>query len=61
VTQLRWEVEGKELEARQQLAAAVAERDDAKAKLEQQRDDSVQVRRAVLPAQIMMRCIEFFL
>jgi hypothetical protein len=43
VTKLRWEVEGRELEAHQQLAVAVAERDDLKSKLQQQQDDSVQV------------------
>jgi hypothetical protein len=45
VTRLRWESEGKELDANQQLALVVAERDALKAKLLQQQDDSVQVRR----------------
>lgn len=45
MTRLRWESEGKELDANQQLALVVAERDALKAKLQQQQDDSVQVRR----------------
>jgi hypothetical protein len=45
---LRWEVEGRELDAQQQLAAVTAERDDLKSKLLLQQEDSVQVVGALL-------------
>ena len=43
VTRLRWEVESRESDLKQQLAAVLAEGDDLKAKLQLQREDSVQV------------------
>ena len=43
VTQLRWEVEGRESDLKQQVAAVSAERDDLKTKLNVQQEDSVQV------------------
>ena len=43
VTRLRWEVEGREGELQVALAAAVAERDELKKKLELQQEDSVQL------------------
>ncbi len=43
VTRLRWEVEGRESDLKQQVAAVSAERDDLKTKLNVQQEDSVQV------------------
>jgi hypothetical protein len=53
VTKLRWEIEGRELEAHQQLAVVVAERDDLKSKLLQQQDDNVQVSLFLLHVKIL--------
>ena len=54
VTRLRWEVEGRELDAQQQLAAVTAERDDLKSKLLLQQEDSVQVVGALLHLFVIM-------
>ena len=50
----KWEVEGRELEAQQQLAAVTTEREDLKSKLQLQQEDSVQVVGALLRLFVIM-------